>query len=94
MYIGTQYKSFFLTATHEKGFILYLGSSHISFLVILKVYHVIWPFLNPEQRSSYYKKLLIFLFSLASIVLMAYFYYRHIIHCDSMGRQAAVFYHF
>ena len=76
---------FSISATHEKGFILYLSSSHMSFLLILKIYHLIWPFLNTEQRWSYYKKLFIFVFSITCLALMAYFYYRHIIHCDSMG---------
>lgn len=71
--------------THEKGFILYLSASHVSFLLILKVYHIIWPFLNSEQRWSYYKKVFIFVFSLACIALMAYFYYRHVFHCDNMA---------
>ena len=71
---------------------MYLSSSHLSFLLILKVYHMIWPFLNTEQRWSYYKKLAIFVFSLACIILMAYFYYRHIIHCDSMGKFFKMFY--
>lgn len=71
--------------THEKGFILYLASSHLSFLLVLKIYHVIWPQLDSQQRCSYYKKLFIFLFSFTCLFLMAYFYYRHIIHCDSMA---------
>jgi len=71
--------------THEKGFILYLTSSHLSFLIILRIYHIVWPFLNEEQRWSYYKKLFIFVFSLVCISLMGYFYFRHIIHCDSFA---------
>ena len=78
--------SFIFTATHEKGFILYLTSSHLSFLIILRIYHVIWPFLNEEQRWSYYKKLFIFVFSIVCLGLMGYFYYRHIRHCDSFGK--------
>ena len=76
-----------LTATHEKGFILYLTSSHVSFLIVLKVYHLIWPHLNSGQRLSYYKKVFIFAFSIVCITLMGYFYYRHIVHCDSMGKK-------
>lgn len=82
-----------LTATHEKGFILYLTSSHVSFLIVLKVYHLIWPHLNSGQRMSYYKKVFIFAFSIVCITLMGYFYYRHIIHCDSMGKKILQFLH-
>jgi len=71
--------------THEKGFLLYLTSSHFSFLIILRVYHMIWPYLNEEQRWSYYKKLFIFVFSLLCMTSMGYFYYRHIKHCDSFA---------
>jgi len=71
--------------THEKGFLLYLTSSHLSFLIILRIYHMIWPFLNEGQRWSYYKKLFIFVFSLVCMTSMGYFYYRHIKHCDSFA---------
>jgi len=77
--------------THEKGFILYLTSSHVSFLIVLKVYHLIWPHLNSGQRMSYYKKVFIFAFSIVCITLMGYFYYRHIIHCDSMAFSTFAF---
>lgn len=71
--------------THEKGFLLYLTSSHLSFLIILRIYHMIWPFLNEGQRWSYYKKLFIFVFSLVCMTSMGYFYYRHIKHCDNFA---------
>ena len=76
----------FLSATHEKGFILYLTSSHTSFLIVLKIYHIIWPVLDCPQRNSYRKKLFTFVFSFICLVLMGYFYYRHIVHCDSLGK--------
>lgn len=75
----------FFTATHEKGFILYLSSSHVLFLLVLTIYYLVWPHLNAGQQKSYYKKLYIFLFSTFSLFLMAYFYYRHIRHCDALG---------
>eukprot|EP00094_Tigriopus_californicus_P006057 TCALIF_05833-PA protein Name:"Similar to CG7990 Post-GPI attachment to proteins factor 2-like (Drosophila melanogaster)" AED:0.06 eAED:0.06 QI:0/0.75/0.8/1/0.75/0.8/5/515/362 len=71
--------------THEKGFILYLSSSHVLFLLVLTIYYLVWPHLNAGQQRSYYKKLYIFLFSTFSLFLMAYFYYRHIRHCDALA---------
>ena len=75
------------TATHEKGFILYLGASHMSFLLIIKINHELWSYLNAEQKFSVYKKVAIFVFSFVSLALMAYFYYRHIVHCDNLGNS-------
>ena len=73
-------------AIHEKGFMLYLSSSHLLFLVILAIYWQVWDCLTDLQKRSYYHKLYIFLFSTVSIALMAYFYYRHIKHCDNLGK--------
>mgnify|MGYP006975654011 CR=1 FL=1 len=75
-----------ILATHQKGFIFYILSSHVSFLLILKIYHVIWPFLSDLQKCSYRNKLFLFILSLTCMSLMAYFYYRHFIHCDPFGK--------
>ena len=76
-----------LPAIHEKGFLLYLSSSHLSFLLLLLLYRELWPFLDEDQRRSFYHKAAAFVFSTACLGLMAYFYYRHIIHCDLMGER-------
>ena len=76
-----------VTAIHQKGFILYILSSHLSFLLILKIYHVIWPHLNDLQKCSYRNKLFLFILSLTCMSLMAYYYYRHFIHCDPLGKS-------
>lgn len=70
---------------HEKGFLLYLASSHMLFLVVLAIYRQVWEHLTDRQKKSFYSKLYIFLFSTTSIALMAYFYYRHIKHCDNLA---------
>ena len=75
-----------ILAIHQKGFIFYILSSHVSFLLILKIYHVIWPFLSDLQKCSYRNKLCLFILSLTCMSLMAYFYYRHFIHCDPFGK--------
>jgi len=68
--------------THQKGFILYLGSSHLSFFLTLKIYDVIWPLLNEHQMCSYRRKVALFLASFTFLFIMVYYYYRHFIHCD------------
>ena len=78
---------FCIAATHQKGFILYLGSSHLTFFLTLKIYDVIWPLLNEQQMWSYRRKVAIFFFSVASLLIMVYFYYRHFIHCDAFGKN-------
>ena len=70
---------------------LYLSSSHLLFLVILAIYWQVWDCLTDLQKRSYYHKLYIFLFSTVSIALMAYFYYRHIKHCDNLGKGVVSF---
>lgn len=76
----------YFSATHEKGFILYLTSSHLSFWLILRIYHILWPQLNNMLKKSYRQKLFLFTFSFVCLMLMGYFYYRHIVHCDNMGK--------
>jgi len=71
---------------HQKGFIFYICSSHLSFLLILKIYHVIWPALNDLQKCSYRNKLGLLILSLTCMFIMAYYYYRHFIHCDPFGK--------
>ena len=77
---------FWITAIHQKGFIFYICSSHLSFLLILKIYHVIWPALNDLQKCSYRNKCGLLILSLTCMFIMAYFYYRHFIHCDPFGK--------
>ena len=76
-----------LSAIHEKGFLLYLSSSHASFLLILVVYGLLWSELGERQRSSFRRKAASFVFSTSCLALMAYFYYRHIVHCDKLGND-------
>ena len=66
---------------------MYLSSSHVSFLLILVVYRLLWSDLGERQRSSFRRKAASFVFSTSCLVLMAYFYYRHIVHCDTLGNE-------
>ena len=81
-----------LSAIHEKGFLLYLSSSHASFLLILVVYGLLWSELGERQRSSFRRKAASFVFSTSCLALMAYFYYRHIVHCDKLGKLEIIQY--
>jgi len=71
--------------THQKGFIIYLGSSHLSYFLTLRIYDVIWPLLNENLIWSYRRKVAIFLASFAFLFIMVYYYYRHFIHCDQFA---------
>ena len=77
---------YYFAATHQKGFIIYLGSSHLSYFLTLRIYDVIWPLLNENLIWSYRRKVAIFLASFAFLFIMVYYYYRHFIHCDQFGK--------
>ena len=77
----------YFAATHQKGFIVYLVASHLSYFLTLRIYDIIWPLLDENLMWSYRRKVAIFAASFAFLFVMVYYYYRHFIHCDQFGKK-------
>lgn len=81
----------FFLAVHEKIFILFMLSSLLYMVVMIKTFNMVHKTMTERQRLSYTIKKILFTVCITSTFTLIFFFIKHRFYCHDLGNVNLIF---